>query len=312
MPICVPSLSRRTTPEKAALAARPTRWIVTLLTVTSEAPAVTTNFVNGTRDALSGARPAAGWTVVETDRPEPVGVGVITTPPIEFNFARVAAPTYPVPAERPTGAKTSEAYLFWNLMTAAFVKAPKVDVSFPFEPTPEAATWVAESELRTFWRFITSAPVLPILRSVVKVYEGTEELPCNEESCVWSDAIVPSKLLIWAVSSSMVAAAAGVNPTRLNTIENVAKPATILTVFDLWILNIINFFNKVKQFLSEKLTCNNPIMHSGKETVFVTQIFFDDSVLNILKTLDILYRRIPRSTDSLSTLPISYVSTRDK
>ncbi len=68
----------------------------------------------------------------------------------------------------------------------------------------------------------------------------------------------------------------------------------------------------MKQFLSEKLTCNNPIMHSGKETVFVTQIFFDDSVLNILKTLDILYRRIPRSTDSLSTLPISYVSTRDK
>jgi hypothetical protein len=42
-----------------------------------------------------------------------------------FNLARVAAPTKPVPLERPTGVKTSEAYKFWNLITAALVAGPK-------------------------------------------------------------------------------------------------------------------------------------------------------------------------------------------
>ena len=40
-------------------------------------------------------------------------------------FAREDGPQYPEPAVRPTGAKMLDAYLFWNLTTAAFVKPPK-------------------------------------------------------------------------------------------------------------------------------------------------------------------------------------------
>ena len=95
--------------------------------------------------------------------PVPVVPPVVVPEHIAFAFARDDAPQYPVPAVRPTGVKMSAAYAFWNLMTAAFVAGPKVLVSLPAEPAPEAAT-VKPLLLRNFWSAITSAPVEPCLR----------------------------------------------------------------------------------------------------------------------------------------------------
>jgi hypothetical protein len=69
-----------------------------------------------------------------------VVVVVVCDEHIMFNFAREPAPTNPVPAVSPTGARTSDAYLFWNLTTAALVRPPKYLVSFPIDPTPDADT----------------------------------------------------------------------------------------------------------------------------------------------------------------------------
>ena len=56
----------------------------------------------------------------------------VVSPPVvgaeeqsEFAFALDEAPRYPVPADKPTGVKISEAYLFWNFATATFVREPK-------------------------------------------------------------------------------------------------------------------------------------------------------------------------------------------
>ena len=107
-----------------------------MLTVTSDEPAVRVNFVNGRLAALCGARLFPGCVAAETVTPAVVGAGFgvglgagVTAAhlaiSIAFALARELAPQYPVPAESPTGARTSEAYLFWNLITAAFVAGPK-------------------------------------------------------------------------------------------------------------------------------------------------------------------------------------------
>ena len=54
--------------------------------------------------------------------PVPVPVPVAN---IVFNLALVAEPTKPVPDVNPKTDKISEAYLFWNLITAALVAGPK-------------------------------------------------------------------------------------------------------------------------------------------------------------------------------------------
>jgi hypothetical protein len=59
--------------------------------------------------------------------------------------------------------------LFWNLITAAFVAAPKYEVSIPGDPAPTDATCVSALELRTCWRLFTSAPVLPSFKFVENV-----------------------------------------------------------------------------------------------------------------------------------------------
>jgi hypothetical protein len=104
-------------------------------------------------------------------------LGITTVPPSvvvpveafrEFTLARVDEPKYPVPDVSPTGARTSDAYLFWNLATAAFVAGPKYDDSLPGAPAPDTETCVAASRLRNFCSSITSAPVSPTVRLRVK------------------------------------------------------------------------------------------------------------------------------------------------
>ena len=48
---------------------------------------------------------------------------------------------------------------------------PKVEVSIPIEPAPEAATCVAAFEFKNFWRAITSAPVAPTVRLRVQAVQ---------------------------------------------------------------------------------------------------------------------------------------------
>src|SRR3989344_2674253 len=166
-------------PVNAVSAPKPWRSTTRLLTVTGPSlPAVKCTFVNGTRDAPPGASEFAGWSAaLVTVSPVPAGttttgagvpgvVGVVAAAPEQsaFAFTRDEAPKYPVPAESPTGVRTSEAYLFWNFATAAFVAGPKVDVSVPAEPAPLAATMVSADELRNFWSFMTSSPVAPAVR----------------------------------------------------------------------------------------------------------------------------------------------------
>src|SRR3989344_2283913 len=165
-------------PVNAVSAPKPWRSTTRLLTVTGPSlPAVKCTFVNGTRDAPPGASEFAGWsaalvmvspvpasTTTTGVVPGATGVAAAAPPQRAFNFTREAAPKYPVPAERPTGARTSEAYLFWNFTTAAFVAGPKVDVSFPAEPAPLEATMVSADELRNFCNFITSSPLAPTVR----------------------------------------------------------------------------------------------------------------------------------------------------
>jgi hypothetical protein len=56
----------------------------------------------------------------------PVVVLVVEPPvTIAFKAALVEAPTNPVPAVKPTGAKISAAFFNWNAATAALVLAPK-------------------------------------------------------------------------------------------------------------------------------------------------------------------------------------------
>ena len=177
----MPSESRRTIPEKTASGARPVLSTETLSITTSPSePAVTIKFVNGTLAPESGARVAVGCVPPATERPVPVATGVVVVvssvavssvvvDAVEqsaFAFAREEEPKYPVPAESPTGVKTSEAYLSWNLITAAFVRPPKKSVSLPAEPTPDEAICVAESEFKNCWRALTSAPELPDVRLV--------------------------------------------------------------------------------------------------------------------------------------------------
>src|SRR3989338_732656 len=78
LPSWVPVSSIRTRPENTASDARPTRWTVTPVIVTT-APEllVSVNAVNGTRAALSGASEFAGCTAGATVTPGPVGVGVV-------------------------------------------------------------------------------------------------------------------------------------------------------------------------------------------------------------------------------------------
>jgi len=102
--------------------------------------------------------------VVVDDEEDGGGVVVVVVVVVELvhialSFARVAAPTKPVPDVRPSGVKTSEAYLFWNLTTAALVKEPKYVDSLPGEPAPDAETCVSALILSAFCKFITSAPV---------------------------------------------------------------------------------------------------------------------------------------------------------
>ena len=99
------------------------------------------------------------------------GVYIILMLPIPLSFARVDAPTSPVPLVKPFGVRMSAAYFSWNLMTAALVSPPKYLVSIPFEPTPDAVTIVSALPLRTVWRFITSWSLMPIFNVLVKVYD---------------------------------------------------------------------------------------------------------------------------------------------
>ena len=70
----------------------------------------------------------------------------------------------------------SDAYLFWNLITAFFVSPPKYEVSLPGEPAPVDATCVSELVLSITWRFFTSEPDEPILRFVVNVADANAEV----------------------------------------------------------------------------------------------------------------------------------------
>ena len=88
-----------------------------------------------------------------------------------FSEALVAASTIPV-AEIP--------FIIWYFITADFVRAPKYEDSFPGEPAPLEATCVLESVFKDFCKFVTSVPLLPTLRSRVKlevvVYPDTAAL----------------------------------------------------------------------------------------------------------------------------------------
>ena len=76
-----------------------------------------------------------------------------------FNAVLVAASTILV-AEIPL--------IIWYFITAAFVRAPKYEDSFPGEPAPVEATCVLESVFKAFCKFVTSVPLSPCLRSRVK------------------------------------------------------------------------------------------------------------------------------------------------
>jgi hypothetical protein len=55
----------------------------------------------------------------------PVVVVVVPAAIKALAFALEAVAKLPVPAVKPYGVKTSEAYLFWNFITAALVAVPK-------------------------------------------------------------------------------------------------------------------------------------------------------------------------------------------
>jgi hypothetical protein len=108
------------------------------------------------------------------DEVQPAGYDPLTTPPelevnIAFNFARVEAPTNPVPEVKPAGVKISDAYLFWKAITATLVNPPKVIDSIPAEPTPVAATLVLVSVFNKACKHLTSAPLEPRVKFFVKV-----------------------------------------------------------------------------------------------------------------------------------------------
>src|SRR3989344_2807633 len=99
VPVWRPLLSKRTTPLKLASTPRPTRWTVTLLTVTAaELLFVTVKVVNGTREALTTASELTGCAPALTVTWPPVvgivpgGVGV-ETPHTAAMAARVIEPT---------------------------------------------------------------------------------------------------------------------------------------------------------------------------------------------------------------------------
>ena len=87
---------------------------------------------------------------------------------IPFSFVLVVLPTKPVPWVIPQGERISLPYFSWNLTTASWVKGPKKSVSAPGEPGPTSANFVKGSEFRTIWRYLTSLPFIPNLRSFWK------------------------------------------------------------------------------------------------------------------------------------------------
>jgi len=114
----------------------------------------------------------------------PVVVVVVVPPHIALSFARVSEPTYPEAGEMPC--------LLWNFITAALVAGPKVELSIPGEPAPEAATIVLESLFKNTWRAITSAPLEPTERLVFHIAEHEPvEVEGVEPVVAWplSDAV---------------------------------------------------------------------------------------------------------------------------
>ena|SRR3989344_3860756 len=153
-------------------------------------PLLKTNFANGASPCPSTTVPAAAVSEANDTMNIPVvtgggggvpgvgvGVGEGAAPTIVFNFARVDAPTNPVPADNPTGAKISAAYLFWNFTTAALVRLPKYTVSLPAEPTPEAATCVSADWFRIDCKHLTSVPELPTAKFLVKDIPAQAPVP---------------------------------------------------------------------------------------------------------------------------------------
>ncbi len=102
IPICVPSLFRRTTEASAASCANPDLCTVIEFTVTSDDPAVRITVVKGILAAPRGAREFAGCVPAETDKLPPCGLFVFPLFPvpvagvpadIELSLARVIGPT---------------------------------------------------------------------------------------------------------------------------------------------------------------------------------------------------------------------------
>ena len=96
--------------------------------------------------AFKAVTPAAGVPTAKLTVaavPTSPSTGGVTPPSVKnvSSFVLVVEPTKPVPAVNPQGiVKISSMYFSWNLITAALVKGPKYRVSFPEEPTPEAAS----------------------------------------------------------------------------------------------------------------------------------------------------------------------------
>src|SRR3989344_6015294 len=108
---------------------------------------------------------------------------------------------------------------------AFFVNKPKVVVSFPGEPAPVDAIRVSGTEFRNFWRFITSAPLLPTINFVLDIKDIGDVpgpalgVPPRAAICAVSEAII-------ACNCAIVTGVAGTAGLTVGTagVAGVAKP----------------------------------------------------------------------------------------
>jgi len=219
----------------AVMATRGSRDVSTPVIVTGALVLlVSVKVVNGTRLARAGASELAGCVPAVTVMPGPVVVVpppvvvVVVVPPVHIALAAARVPAYqlPVPDVRPCGVKIVAALAFWNLMTAAFVNAPKYDVSFPGEPAPVAAI-VKPLLLRNFWTFSTCPPEAPTLRFCVNVKQAPVVVVVVDDEPAWSVAICASNawICVWrseTVSAFAGAANANANPKTITTPKSTA------------------------------------------------------------------------------------------